>query len=381
MISRHICNEAGTHYAQDLATHLLILKNRTEPKYHLYYGSKVIDAAFYATTNLLVSESIELTPQTNPIGNRIRIIATANIDNLPVPNNRQNQDDAKANDEAPRELQPQSTKQRLQLEYPCLMTFISHYPVRQIRELDDCIVFDLDKSPRGRYCRTISSMHKANNQYLTYFKDSKKVFQQCRDPDCGDDNSWFLWKDVDDEDSDQDEDLDQDIDLNGDDEDSIFMAFTDDGFAREFATMYDESVMCIVEDDKPVFLIHNGMFWEDDRTCLKLKRLISNEFQHCLQTKLRMQHEGGVINEATYKKARRSIRNKLETHTKKHNIIQTLPSYMTSTAVLDSDPFDITFTNGVWNCKTKTLRKSDPSEYCTNRKRTGWSFNSNKQIT
>eukprot|EP01084_Bolivina_argentea_P016944 31637_1 len=202
MISRHICNEAGTHYAQDLATHLLILKNRTEPKYHLYYGSKVIDAAFYATTNLLVSESIELTPQTNPIGNRIRIIATANIDNLPVPNNRQNQDDAKANDEAPRELQPQSTKQRLQLEYPCLMTFISHYPVRQIRELHDCIVFDLDKSPR----------------------------------------------------------------------DAEFYA------------------VC-------------GLFWEDDRTCLKLKRLISNEFQHCLQTKLRMQHEGGVINEATYKKA------------------------------------------------------------------------------
>eukprot|EP01083_Nonionella_stella_P124442 375737_1 len=46
-----------------------------------------------------------------------------------------------------------------------------------------------------------------------------------------------------------------------------------------------------------------GLFWEDDRTCVKLKRLISNEFQHCLQTKLRMQHEGGVINEATYKKA------------------------------------------------------------------------------
>eukprot|EP01083_Nonionella_stella_P074332 201588_1 len=329
----------------------------------IYPQNQRFTVDFYEEIDLLIPSDAEVTQMSQPVA---RGVAVRQVE-------QEEDEDADAEEDADEEDvdivsiedgdEDDDVKQNIVLDdplaetYPAAFRIIASYPVRSILERDDCIIFDFDKSEKGRDCKISDCIHRTNNCYLVMFKTNKKVFFKCHK--CAE-ASLFVWKPTDFEEPGVVDDL---------------IHTTDDAICRSFKSKFRSQWAVVPTQHGLSFIWFSGKYWQFDLDKLKIRSFISAEYQAAAQLDLLLLHENGKIDEKKYKECKYYLQKCLENSAKKTTIVNTLPEHITIRNIkLDADPFDWVFPGGVFNILDNHLRASEASEYVTNQQHVDWTF-------
>lgn len=269
----------------------------------------------------------------------------------------------------------EETVGRLGNEYPELISFLEAFPVRSIKETDDVIIFDLDKSKKGRYCFVKNDYHQNNNQYLVFVIEEEKLFQKCHHADC-EHASILIWKNT---------SLGEDYDdmMMLDDDINEVINTSNDGMARKFAEYFADSWIWTPLNGKceSGFFHYNGILYvKDDTDQTSLGYFLANNFHAVIISELKNDKDKGKITEKQYQKTRKSVKDNLESDSKKRSIIRTLKQYLKRVVEFDTNPYLIVFSNGVYNVETDEFGASSPDQYVSSRNHVNWDFVSFEEL-
>ena len=254
------------------------------------------------------------------------------------------------------EKEAETTEER----YPELFNFIklTKQPVRAsgVREEDEAVIFDLDKSERGRYCECVGRTHRQNNGCLVFFKATKKLYRKCRKHDCQH-FSKLLWT--------QTTSTAAGLLEKDEEDEQYFIRNTEDNLCREFKAFLGNECMCKFEDGDTVFYFYNGLYWKQDKDCTRLRLMLGNEFKFHLINKLNTFLKAGKIEEQAFIKGKRHITDTLERHARKTAIIKNLAHHLRNDQPTNAHPEYLVFQNGAWNVATNEFGPTKPEQYIT----------------
>ena len=233
-------------------------------------------------------------------------------------------------------------------DYPKLELYHKNDPIRTngIQCTENAVFFYFDKSFSDRDSPFKGSTHRNNNLYLIFYKDDDTLYPKCRDTQCAG-QSLLVFTNEDSE-HESDDQLDH---------------FTDDSLARVFYQHFGDAWMWTPAHDEGSsgFMFHNGLFWmTDNEDTTKLQHFLANHFQDAVAAGLEHQLQSGLIDDKQFKKQRNSLRTKLQhessVNSRKRSLMRTLKNYVKNTNELDTDKFDMVFSNCVYNVKSDTFR-------------------------